>query len=304
MSKEKKTSKVETKPTEIKTEDKPRQDNGEFIKQLPAIIGAIATLLTAFAGVLVTLHQAGLISFSSTPTPTLSFTPSPTWTSTLLPTEMPAPSKTFAPTETPVPAPTAAETATPTAILGAGCPWLPYSTLNPSITIGQNCLNDLLSLGISETDRILLYRESGMNIGVFGISRKVDTGNDFSVNISIKTLTAIRFLVLVSQQERGYQSSLGFRIASEGNKRLIQLVRYDANGVDSVISGTPELPLWGGKLSLTLKFSGAQVRAYVNDAYFGQTQITFADRYLFLGYQVMSGAANRPYINISVDLPR
>ncbi len=142
-----------------------------------------------------------------------------------------------------------------------------------------------------------------MNIGVFGISQKVETGNEFSVDISIKTLTAIRFLVLVSQQEQGYQSSLGFRVAPEGNKRLIQLVRYDANGVDSGVSEITELTMWNGKLRLTLKFSGAQVKAYVNDTHFGQTQITFADRYLFLGYQVMSGAANKPYIDISIDSP-
>lgn len=303
MSKEKKTSKGETKPTEIKTEDKPRQDNGEFIKQLPAIITAIAGLLTALAGAVVLLNQAGLISFSSTPTPTPSFAPSPTWTSTLLPTDTPAPSETFAPTETPVPTPTATEAAVPTATLGTGCPWLPYSTLNPSITIGQNCLNDLLSLGISETDRILFYRESGMNIGVIGISRKVETGNEFSVVVSLKTLNAIRFLAVLSQKERGYQHSVGFRILRDGNKKLIQLVRFDNQGVDLVIANTPELDLWGGKLKLTLKFNGPQVRAYVNDAYFGQTQIEFIDRHLFLGYQVMSGGTSRPGIDLSVSLP-
>lgn len=57
-------------------------------------------------------------------------------------------------------------------------------------------------------------------------------------------------------------------------------------------------------LRLSIKFNGTQARVYVNDAYFGKTQIDFADRYLFLGYQVMSGVANRPYIDISIDLPR
>ncbi len=315
MRNHKKDSKIETKPTEAKPAKlKPKsgsaeaasninQTGSEFVKQLPAIITAAATLLGALITGLIALHQAGLFSFS--PTPTLE--PSPTWTATLFPTNTLTLTDTPIPTNTPTLTlaltSTETETPTPTTPANIECPWLPSSTLNPSITIGANCLNDLLGLGISETDRILFYRESGMRIGVFGISRKIETGNEFSVDVHIKELTAIRFLVMLSKQERGYQTSIGFRILREGNKRLIQLARYDANGADSVLSETPESSLWNGNLRLTLKINGPQVRAYVNETYFGQTQIEFSDRYLFLGYQVMSGATSKPYINLSVGIP-
>ncbi len=153
--------KSKSKPVETKSEDKPKQDSSEIIKQLPAIIGAIATLLTALAGVLVALNQAGLISFSASPTPTASFTPTSTLTVTLIPTDTPSPTSTLTPTETLTPTPTATETPVPIPTAGAICPWLPYSTLNPALKIGKNCLNDLLSLGISQTaEKILFYRES------------------------------------------------------------------------------------------------------------------------------------------------
>ncbi len=286
--------------------DTKKEDDGtkvEFIKQVPTIITAIGTLIGAIGGLLVILHQIGAFPFSPTPTPTLSSTPTATWTTTLAPTETPAPTWTPAFTETPALTPNATQTL-PTVAQNERCPWLPFSTLNPAIAIGKNCLNDLLSLGISETDQILFYREQGMNIGVFGISRKVETSSEYSVFVSLKTLNAIRFLAVLSQNKTGYQHSIGFRILREGNnKKLIQLVRFDPQGFDSVVANTPELDLWGGNLKLTLKFSGPQARAYVNDTYFGQTQIDFADRYLFLGYQVMSGGTSRPYIDLSVRLP-
>lgn len=276
-------------------------DKSELIKQTPAIITAIAGLLTALAGAVALLHQAGLISFSSTPTP--SFTPSPIWAVTLVPTNTSSPGAVVALTETPPPTQTASATSLPPTIADPGCPWLPYSTLNPAITVGENCLNDLLGLGISETDQILFYREKGMNIGIFGISKKIASANELSIDITIKELKAVRFLTLISQQKQGYQSSIGFRIVREGQKKLIQLVRYDANGYDTVASETTELDIWAGKLKLTLQFNGPQVRAYVNNAFFGQTQIEFTERYLFLGYQVMSGGANNPYIHLFVKSP-
>lgn len=295
MSKTNKASNAKEKSTDEKKD-------GNTPATITAVTGLITGIIGAIGGLLVILHQIGAFPFSPTPTPTPSSTPTATWTATLTPTETPAPTWTPAFTETPALAPTAAQTL-PTVAQNESCPWLPFSTLNPAIAIGKNCLNDLLSLGISETDQILFYREQGMNIGVFGISRKVETGNEFGVVVSLKTLNAIRFLAVLSQKERGYQHSVGFRILRDGNKKLIQLVRFDSQGVDSVIANTPELDLWSGKLKLTLKFSGTRVRAYVNDAYFGQTQIDFADRYLFLGYQVMSGGTSRPYIDLSVSLP-
>ncbi len=295
MSKEKKTP--NTKPEED------NQGKSELIKQIPAIISAIAGLLTALAGAVALLHQAGLISSSSTSTPTPSFTPSPTWTATLVPINTPSPSAMAALNETLTPTPTVAEPSPPPTTASPGCPWLPHSTLNPAITVGENCLNDLLGLGISETDQIVFYREKGMNIGIFGISKKIASANELSIDITIKELKAVRFLTLISQQKQGYQSSIGFRIVREGQKKLIQLVRYDANGYDTVASETTELDMWAGKLKLTLQFNGPQVRAYVNNAFFGQTQIEFTERYLFLGYQVMSGGGNNPYIHLFVKSP-
>lgn len=134
-------------------------------------------------------------------------------------------------------------------------------------------------------------------------AKKIASANELSIDITIKELKAVRFLTLISQQKQGYQSSIGFRIVREGQKKLIQLVRYDANGYDTVASETTELDMWAGKLKLTLQFNGPQVRAYVNNAFFGQTQIEFTERYLFLGYQVMSGGGNNPYIHLFVKSP-
>lgn len=298
MSVAKKTSNDKEKPA-------PEKKEANTPATITAVTGLITGIIGAIGGLLVILHQIGAFPFSPTPTPTPSFTftLSPTWTASPFPTDTPAPSATLTQTETLTLTPPATETSTPAATSGIACPWLPYSTLNPSITIGQNCLNDLLNLGISETDSILFYREKGMSIGVFGISKKTAIANELNVEISIKELTAVRFLALVSQQKQGYQSSIGFRILREGNKKLIQLVRYDSNGFDSVISETKELDMWNGNLRLTLVFTGPRVRAYVNDTYFGQTQIEFSDRHLFLGYQVMSGGSNRPYLHVIIKAP-
>jgi hypothetical protein len=281
----------------------------QFLSAL-GVGGICVAAITVFGQIIVakienpspTSHPVVNITLPSTMPKLL--TPTPTLTVTFPLTNTPTSTSTPTSTETPTPAPTITETSTPTATLGIVCPWLPFSTLNPSITIGQNCLNDLLNLGLSQTDqKILFYRESGMNIGVLGISQNVETGNEFSITVSIKTLKAVRFLTLLSQRERGYASSIGFRILREGNKKSIQLVRYDSSGFDTVVSDINELDLWDGKLKLTLKFNGPQVRAYVNNAYFGQTQIDFSERYLFLGYQVMSGGASQPHIDLSVDWP-
>ncbi len=301
MSTTKKPSKANARSAETQSADKPAQKDNKLIEHLPAIITAVGGLLGVIITGIATLYGIGVLPLSSTPTP--SFTPTPTWTATLHPTDTPSPTATLVRTETPPLTLTATETPIPTVTLSAACPWLPYSTLNPSVTIGTKCLNDLLSMGISETDRILFYREKGMNIGVLGISKKTASVNELNVEISIKELTGVRFLVLASQQEQGYQSSVGFRIVREGNNKLIQLVRYDSNGFDSVISETRELDMWSGNFKLSLRFNGPQVRAHVNDAYFGQTQIEFADRHLFLGYQVMTGGANRPYLHVLINAP-
>lgn len=313
MSSEKKTSKTESRPGDVPPAETPNRegkdkgkDSGEFLKQLPAILTAVATLLGAIITGIVALHSAGLLPFSATATLVPSLTPSSTWTVTPLPiTDTALPSDTVTPPASATLTLTPVETETPSSTPPATtvCPWLAYSTLDPSIAIGENCLNDVLSLGISETDKILFYREAGMNIGIFGISKKIAGDKELNVDLTIKGLNAIRFLALVSRREQGYQSSIGFRVIREGQKKLIQLVRYDANGYDTVAAETTELDIWDGKFRLTLRFDGPQVRAYINNAFFGQTQIEFIERYLFLGYQVLSGGANNPYIHLSVNIP-
>ncbi len=97
--------------------------------------------------------------------------------------------------------------------------------------------------------------------------------------------------------------SIGFLVIREDKKRVIQLVTYDARGYPEKISEIEDLPMWDGKLNLRLEARGPMVRAYVNDTYFGQSQITFVKRFLFLGYQVMSGGESKPALDVAVDLP-
>ncbi len=79
-------------------------------------------------------------------------------------------------TETPVPLPTLPPTLTltpePTGTLSLGCPWRPFSTYDASLVVANNCLYDLLPWGISGQDPVLFYRERGMNLGIYGISRQ------------------------------------------------------------------------------------------------------------------------------------
>lgn len=281
-----------------KTSQTPNETKSNTPATITAITGLITGIITAIGGLLLILHQVGVFPFSPTPTPTSTFTPTPR-------TADSAPTPTNAPTltETHTPQPTFTPSPAPTVTLSAGCPWRPFSTRDSSLSVGKNCLNDLLSLGISGTDRILFYREKGLNIGVFGVSKNLDVGSKLNIRVEIKELRATRLLVLLSRQEQGYFASLGFRLIREGDKRLIQLVSYDSQGFEEVISDMPEPGIWEGKFTLTLNFNGPQVKAYANGAFFGQTQIEFVERYLFLGYQVMSGGADKPYIHVILDVP-
>lgn len=167
----------------------------------------------------------------------------------------------------------------------------------------NNCLNDLLPWGISGQNPVLFYRERGMNIGIYGISRQWENTNELRVSLQVKILKQVRFLVLWGSKETGYADSIGFRLIREGNTRLIQLVTYDARGYPETLSEIQDLPMWEGKLNLRLETRGPMVRAYVNDSYFGQSQITFTKRFVFLGYQVMSGGESKPALDVEVNLP-
>ncbi|PWH12675.1 MAG: hypothetical protein DDG60_11915 [Anaerolineae bacterium] len=290
------------KPEQPPPEDKP-QEKVEFIKQLPGILTATATLLGAIITGIIALYNAGLWPFSPAPTPTAS--PTPAWTATRAPTETPTIPPTS--TETPIPLPTLPPTLTftpePTGTLSIGCPWRPFSTYDSSLVVANNCLNDLLPWGISGQDPVQFYRERGMNIGIYGISRQWQNPNELSVTLQVNTLKQVRFLVLWSSKEVGYADSIGFLLIREGETREIHLVTYDARGYPETISRTKDLPMWNGRLNLRLEAQGALVKAYVNDTSFGQSQITFARQFLFLGYQVMSGGESKPALYVEVDLP-
>ncbi|MCS6992723.1 MAG: hypothetical protein N2117_15755 [Anaerolineales bacterium] len=297
-----------------KKEEKQQGSSTPPTDSLPERIKAFATLLGAVIGpggclglitAIIAWYNAGLWPFAPTPTPTPvpSFTPTLVWTATFAPTDTPAPTlaavqvETSTPTSVPLPSPA------PTITLSAACLWRPYSSLDTSLSVGEKCLNDLLPWGISGSDPVQFYRERGMNIGVFGISRKWENPNELNVNVQIRVLRNIRFLVLLSRQERGYAHSVGFLLVREGNVREIRLVTYDPKGYNESVSTLKELEMWEGNLNLRLEIRGAQARAYVNGAYFGQSQIAFTERFLFLGYQVMSGGESKPYIDVQVDLP-
>lgn len=104
-------------------EDKKPEAEGKknWWTTLPGILAQLAVLITAIAGLVVALNNAGIIlpRPTNTPTPTLTGTPTRTSTPTPIPTQ------TITPTETNTPAPT--QTATPTTP--------PTLTLRPTSTI-------------------------------------------------------------------------------------------------------------------------------------------------------------------------
>jgi len=191
------------------------------------------------------------------------------------------------------------------------CLWIPYLNGKTSRELtDQNCLNDLMDIGISgESQQISLFA-SGQPIGTYGICRDISDVDDFELHIEIKdTIVAARFLIAFGPEPIPNQSTYAFRMQSEQQEEMyIKFLEYTSSGFNKELDKTTISPylrsfnMWS--LDFAFHFSGAKASAQVNQMPSPYIwSIDPSNRYLCLAYDAMPTAEQATQLEVYISLP-
>lgn len=284
----------------------------EFFSHAPAVIGAIATLITAVGGLLVILNQTGLLKPSSasmaavTAIPTLTSVP---------PTATLAPTATFTPEPLPTETPAGMSEATsepsvlPTSAPERTCDWLPYVNGETGIPLDGGCLDALFPYGVYEENGELVFSVGRGVQGTYGVCQEISDRNDFKFQLNVRDdLAASRFLVSFVSQPVPTQSAYVLRIQPVGGADLIiRQFEYSATGIDNEKSSFTPIDLWKNQatweLLFNVKFSGPKIETKLYDVGITGGLLSSATRYVCFSYQTLSTAAQSPVMDIRVAFP-
>lgn len=195
------------------------------------------------------------------------------------------------------------------------CPWIPYlNGKTPRELNNQNCLNDLMDIGISGDSQQVSLFASGQPTGTYGVCRDISNMDDFELHMYIKDdAVAARFLIAFSTEPFPTQSTYAFRIqpqiVSQQQKEMyIKFIQYTSSGFSEELIQTRASPDWKSfdkwNFDFVFHFSGAKASANVNQMPSPYTwSMDPGSRYLCLAYEAMPTAEQTSQIEAHISFP-
>ncbi len=293
--------------------DKPAKSPlADFFSQAPAVIGAIATLITAVGGLLVILNQTGLLKPNTASLAAITAVPTQT---SIPPTAILPPTATLTPEPLPTETPASMAVATsepstlPTSAPERTCDWLPYVNGETGIPLDGGCLDALFPYGVYEENGDLVFSVSRGSQGTYGVCQDISDRNEFKFQVNVRDdLAASRFLVSIVSQPIPTQSAYVLRIQPvEDANIIIRQFEYSATGIDNEKSSFAPIELWKNQatweLLFNIKFSGPKIETKLYDVGINGGLLSSATRYACFSYQTLSTASESPVMDIRVAFP-
>jgi hypothetical protein len=266
----------------------------KYVQNIDLIKGKLPTIIQLES------EQAQTVSSSPSatkPTPTATLT----WVS-------PVPKPTL--TNTPTSVATSAPTKT---TLSTSCPWISYlNGAPPSSLSNNNCLNDLMSVGISGDEKRISFFVSGGTLGTYGVCRGISKNDALKFRVVVQdNLAAARFLITVGPEPvPDKKSSHSFRIQPQPNREKeiwIKFIEYESDRYPHDLDEIQAIPNWKyletWSFDFVFQFSGAQINASMNQALSEQWPLNSPSRYLCFAYEAMTTATEPAQLDVHIQFP-
>ncbi|HNB37407.1 MAG TPA: hypothetical protein PK414_14370 [Anaerolineales bacterium] len=195
------------------------------------------------------------------------------------------------------------------------CQWIPYLNGEPSQELNdQNCLNDLMGIGISGDSQQISFFVSGQPSGIYGVCRDISNIGDFKLHVDVKNnINAVRFFIAFGPGTIPNQSTHALRIQSltvsaQQKEMYIKFIAYNSEGFSEELAETNASQNWEisnkWNFDFVFNFNGAKASAQINQMPSPYTWSMDPDsRYLCLAYEAIPAAGQSAQLEAHISFP-